>query len=201
MRCSNSMAMNNVERPKFLTLFFEETASLHKNYGLKGVIPFWLLAFIGISVFVAYQIPESFWSDSSKNIPSYVGILTLAGLLLALAWNAFAKIFENICAPKFSAYLQQNGMLATYMFHISYVQFAQLLAVISGGIGLVLLLCDGIPVLVHRYVFAAILATNAYAIKEAVGAVTILYDLVWYRAIFESSQNGSDNVARFPSGR
>jgi len=195
------MTKNNLERPKFVELFFEQAARGYKSRGLIAVVPVWIIAFIIAATVIVDQIPNEFWKDSAKNIPSYAGILTLNGLLLTLAWNAFAKVFENICAPKFSSYLQRNGVLQVYMFQVNYVQAAQLVAVLTSGCGLIVLLIDNVLLLANRFMLVATLATSAYAIKEAVSIVSVLHDLIWYRSIFEADQEKSaENVARFPSG-
>ncbi|MCJ2089539.1 hypothetical protein MKK88_26640 [Methylobacterium sp. E-005] len=152
------------------------------------LIPWWIGLFLLAALFIQRIVSVKFYSDASVGIPIYAGILTLNGLLLTLAWNAFAKIFENICAPKFSTYFRETGVFKIYLYQISYVQAAQIIAVVLSGAALIALAAANPPAGLNEWLFIVVLASTGYALKEAVGAVTILHDLIWYRSIFDAHQ-------------
>ncbi|MGP9821339.1 hypothetical protein ACTZWW_15090 [Salinarimonas sp. NSM] len=187
------------KRPTFIELFLRETADAYKEKGLSTLIPWVIMLCLAAAAAAAYHVPAMFWTNPSIGIPFLVGLLTLNGLIFAFAWSVFAKIFENICAPRFSSYLQQNDLLQKYLFHVGYMHVAQIVAVALTGIALILILFPQIDVMINRVVFALSVGSSIYAIKEATGSVTILYDLIWYRSIFESEMNS--NVTRLPGGR
>lgn len=121
-------------------------------------------------------------------------------MLLTLAWNAFAKIFENICAPKFSTYLRENGLFKVYLYQISYVHAAQIVAVLVSAAALLSLAIANPPGGLLEWMFILTVASSGYALWEAIGAVTVLHDLIWYRSIFDAHHElQADNVRQMPT--
>jgi hypothetical protein len=106
---------------------------------------------------------------------------------------AFLRIYESVLVPKFSTYLRENNLLGDYMFHIGYAHRAQLVAVFCSFVGLVLVSIDLVPS-VHRVVFTIVVASAAYAMKEACNAVTVMNELVWYKSIFDAHSEQPSNV-------
>lgn len=191
------MAEHDLKRPTFLTLWLENLTEESRSGHVMRLVPWWITLFLLGGLFVQRFVSTKFYYDPSVGIPIYAGILTLNGLLLTLAWNAFAKIFENICAPKFSTYLRDNGVFKIYLYQISYVQAAQIVAVVLSGAALIALSVANPPVGLNEWLFIVVLASTGYALKEAVGAVTILHDLIWYRSIFDAHQDQqANNVTR-----
>ena len=193
------MAPNELERPTFFTLWLEHLTECSRTGNTSRLYPKWIAVFLFGGLFIQRFISTKFYTDPSVGIPIYAGILTLNGLLLTLAWNAFAKIFENICAPKFSTYLRENNLFKVYLFQISYVQAAQIVAVILSGAALVVLAMANTFSGLNEWLFILVMASTGYALKEAVGAVTILHDLIWYRSIFDAHEEAqASNVTRLP---
>lgn len=193
------MARNELERPTFLTLWLEHLVEASRTGKASRLFPYWILLFLAGGILVQRFLSYKFYTDAGVGIPIYAGILTLNGLLLTLAWNAFAKIFENICAPKFSTYLRENRLFGVYLFQISYVQAAQTVAVVVSAAALISLAVANPPDGLLEWMFILTLASSGYALKEAVGAVTVLHDLIWYRSIFDAHHEmQADNVRHMP---
>jgi hypothetical protein len=179
--------------PRFSDLYFRYLEERLKNHNVFVCLPWALCGIFSLAYFVSLLLSEKFLSDLAISIPFYVGILTLNGLLLALAWTAFSRIYESVLAPKFSSYLRTNDLLSDYMFQIGYAHRAQLVAVLSSFFGLTIVSVDPIPG-IHRLIFTIVVGTAAYAMKEACGAVTVMNELVWYKSVFDNNSESSNNV-------
>jgi hypothetical protein len=84
-------------------------------------------------------MPKEFWPQRRDNATVvYAAILTMNGIILALSWGAFAKIYETISAPNFSTFLKEHGALDKFLFFVAYVHLAQLLALIASAGGLII---------------------------------------------------------------
>jgi hypothetical protein len=138
----------------------------------------------------AYFLPESYWEK--RDLPTLVAatILTLNGIMLALSWSAFAKIYETIGASGFSLFLREKGLLNSYLFFIRYVHLFQMVALIASAIGLVILQIIDIPIIYQRMAVALVVGATAYAIKQAAGSVTVMRDVVRHRATFDAERQG-----------
>jgi hypothetical protein len=110
------------------------------------------------------------------------------GLVLALGWTAFSRIYEVLFRGEFGAYLARNELLNPYLVHINFMHFIKLLAVIFSVIGLLLVLVNGIPLWVDKIILAITAALTVYSLKQAIDAVTAMNDLVWQSAYFEINQ-------------
>ena len=136
---------------------------------------------------MGYFLPDTFWSaERDTAIVVYTGILTFNGILLALSWSAFAKIYETIGAGKFSAFLQENDALDSFLFAVRYVHVFQMVAMIASIATLLLALFPDVPLLWQRGACAIMLGLSAYAIKQASMAVGVMQDLVRYKAAFDA---------------
>src|ERR1700741_3142347 len=111
------------------------------------IIPIWFVTFFAIGSAVAYSMPDTFWNpERDTSTVVYTGILTFNGILLALSWSAFAKIYEMIGAGKFSAFLLENGVLNSYLFVVRYVHAAQMLAMVMSIAALLFLQFQDFPI-------------------------------------------------------
>lgn len=179
---------HNADRPKFLPSFLGAIQAEAELSSWWAIIPFVLLGFTLGAASIAYAVPALFWDESKRElgVAVYVGLLTFNGLILALGWTAFSRIYDVLLRGEFGKYLMQNNLLNDYILQITFMHIFQIGAVIMSAIGLVTILLDDLPLLLSRIVFGAALAFTMYAIKQAVDAVTAMNDLVWQSAFFES---------------
>jgi hypothetical protein len=194
---------DDLERPRFLPAYVEAIAQSAKVRGWRAVVPFWLIACGAASAAVAYVIPYTFWTDErlEVSVVVYIGILTLNGLILTLSWNAFSRIYEMIGAPGFASYLMSKKFMTRYIVYVGYVHIAQLVAIITSAIGLLMLLCSIKEVIYNRIGFAVMVATSAYAIVTAARAVEVVHDLIWNKAIFDDFMARQEGRNIVPFGR
>jgi hypothetical protein len=174
------------EKHQFLKSWLQDLSD-GLDDGWYNIIPFWLITFLVIGLAVAYLMPDSFWTTRRDNATAvYAAILTMNGIILALTWSAFAKIYENIGAPKFSAFLQKHGALEKFLFFVSYTHVSQMIALSVSAITLIITQFEGISLWWQRSAMVATIGVGVYAIKQAAGSVTVMHDLIRYRAIFDA---------------
>ncbi|MBR1275615.1 hypothetical protein [Bradyrhizobium sp. AUGA SZCCT0283] len=187
----------NDQRPRFLPSALSAIQKESEQRGALAIIPFVLIACACVSGAVAGFIPASFWSPEKRelSVAFYAGVLTFNGLTLALGWAAFSRIYDVLLRGEFGKYLMKNGLLNDYILHITYMHIFEVVAVVATANGLVSALLPNIPLLLSRLIFAGCLMWTAYAVKQAVTAVTAMNDLVWQAAFFEAnSPSASGNV-------
>jgi hypothetical protein len=174
-------------RPKFLRAFLDEVGKDVDGRGWIAVVPYLFVCSAGFSTAVAYLVPLSFWADERWDVSTavYAGMLTFNGLVLALGWNAFGRIYDVLLRGDFGKYLMKNNLLGSYILHISYMHVFQIFAGLAAVVGLVSVLIPDVPIGVDRAVLAVSLTLTIYAIKQAFGAVAMMNDLVWQSAFFE----------------
>jgi len=113
------------------------------------------------------------------------GLLTLNGLILALSWSAFTKIYELVGAGDFCAFLRRHKLLSHYLAFVGYVHVAQVLAILTTAFAMLAPLLS-LQLWVVKLAVALSFAATAYAIKQGVAASTVMQDLIWQRSEFEA---------------
>jgi hypothetical protein len=118
-------------------------------------------------------------------------MVTINGLLLALSWGSFAKIYEMAAEPKMANFLRRHDLLSSYVFQVDFIHLAQICALFWSGVALVLCVVDHLPTAISQWIslltiqrisLALVVASTRYALKYALGAVRIMQDIVWYSA-------------------
>jgi hypothetical protein len=186
---------NPARRPSFLEAWIDDLRDDVRRYGARKLLP-WAAIICGcIGYLVAIIVPQDhFWEKPEISIVFFTAAVTINGLLLALSWGSFAKIYEIASEPKLAGWLRRNNLLNQYMFHVDFIHYAQIAALSCSGASLVLCVVDKIPheiadrislLSIQRISLAATVATTIYALKYALGAVRIMQDLVWHSAYFE----------------
>jgi hypothetical protein len=90
----------------------------------------------------------------------------------------------------------QHNLLNAYILQITFMHIFQIGAAIVSALGLVVVLLDHVPPILSRAIWAFTIMFTAYAIKQAVSAVTAMNDLVWQSAFFETNRPAGSNVVR-----
>jgi hypothetical protein len=181
--------MDPLKRPSFVEAWLSDLQDDYRRYGLRGLFPKWAVCFLLLGAIAGYFVPRDFGNSREVPIALFAGTLTLNGLMLAVSWGAFAKIFEAVAAPSFVSYLRSKGLLSRYFFIVDYIHYTQVLAVATSGLAL-LATCYGKGVEMHfvnQLSVGAVLATTGYAIRYGIGAVRTMQDVVWYRMQFEAA--------------
>lgn len=176
------------ERYQFLKSWLQDLSDSLDD-GWYNIVPFWLLLCIFIGGTTAYFMPDDFWTRRRDNASVvYAAILTMNGIILALSWGAFAKIYETIGTPHFSTFLKENGVLDKFLFFVSYVHTSQILALSVSAIALMVTQFEDADLRWQRVALGATIGFGMYAVKQAAGSVTVMHDLIRYRAIFDADK-------------
>jgi hypothetical protein len=183
---------NPTQRPSFLEAWLDDLRDDLRRYGARKLVPWTLLACCAIGSAVAALVPnENFWAKPEISVVFFTAAITINGLLLALSWGSFAKIYEMAAAPAMASFLRRHNLLNSYIFHVDFIHMAQVCAVSWSGVALTLCVIDHLPQAVARHVsliliqkisLAGCVASSIYAFVFALGAVRIMQDLVWYSA-------------------
>jgi hypothetical protein len=108
---------NPNERPDFIDSWLADLREDKKRYGLRKLVPTVAICSVAIGTCVAYYLPvNKFWNDWQVSTTFLAAILTINGLLLALSWASFAKIYEIASEPKFALFLRKGDLLTGYFF-------------------------------------------------------------------------------------
>ena len=183
------------KRLSFLEAWLDDLQDDLHHYGKHKLVPWAALVCVCIGAVVSIIVPiDHFWGKPEISIVFFTAAVTINGLLLALSWGSFAKIYEIASEPKLAAWLRRHNLLNRYIFHVNFIHYAQVVALSWSGVALVLCVVEHIPhsiesvvslLTLQRISLAGSVASTIYALKYALGAVTIMQDLVWYSAHFE----------------
>ncbi|KAB0678047.1 hypothetical protein [Aureimonas leprariae] len=193
------MATNpNRSRPSLLELWFEALRDDVATKGARAVVPYWLALILGISTCAATLVSQDkVLAEPSVTATLYGGVLALDALLLALSWSAFSRIYDAMFAPGFYEFLRKHQMLNVYLFHVGYIHASQIAAVLATGLALIVSLITVFPMWMHQVSFASSIFFSIYAIRQATGSVTLMHDIVWYKALYleERGKDQAQNVS------
>jgi hypothetical protein len=180
-------------RPSFIESLLESFQDDYKHLGARSLIPVWVLISVGAGAGSAYFVPHSFWIESLEvPVGVFGALLTLNGLILALSWSAFSKIYETVAAEGFVQYLHQKNMLHKYFFMIDFIHLTQILSVLASASGLFISLLPVVPLEYKFWIFGAAVASSVYSFRYASGSVSMMQDLVWLRLQYENEFKGRD---------
>lgn len=186
------------QRPSFIECWFDDTKASGKNRGwFVTLVPWTVGSCAALSAAASYFTPVTFFFPSNWDVSATVltGLLAFNALTLALAWGAIGRIYESVSQPGFSSYLRAGGVLATYLFYISYIHLTQVTAALVSLVTLVVLFMP-VPLLCHQILFGMTLATTLYALRWALGAVTVVQDLSWHFATYDGLAPEDKNKLR-----
>jgi hypothetical protein len=177
-------------RPRLSESFAEGLSIAAKARGVRAYIPGWAIICLALGSFAAWSLPAAFWKDTEwgTSMTFYGGLLAFDGLLLAIGWGAFAKIYEIIGTGDFAAFLRRNGLLPLHFLYIDLAQAALVLAALSTGTAAVMTLADVVLIL-DRAMMALSIGTSCYAVVKAMSATSAMHDLIWERANLPSATN------------
>ena len=194
-----------IERPDFVRDLLADWAEAWERRQWLGLLP-WKIAVCAVPGFlVAHFMPVEFWGTPgiARNA-FFAALVTVNGLLLALGWNSFAKIYELCASGSFGEYLRRKGMVRRYLFLIDYIQTVLVVAIVITVMGFALTLFGALPLWSQRIGLGATIWWTGYALVYATGGVRMARDLMWYRAqgettgLLEPENPPEANVHRFP---
>lgn len=181
--------MVEMTRPTFLKSLLDSwqlSISLGRE---RDLIPFWILAAFALGWAVVYFIPSSFWAAKERsNVVSILSAtMTFNGIILALCWSAFGKVYEIIGASGFAAHLRKHNLLNHYLVFVGYCHIAQVVAISMTAFALFALWLPFASWFV-KLIFGGAVAATAYALRQGVATSTLMQDLIWQKSIFDNGE-------------
>jgi hypothetical protein len=179
-------------RPSFVEAWLADIQEDVRRYGKRKLLPVALIFCACLGVLVAVLVPAAdFWHKPEISVIFFTATLTMNGLLLALSWSSFAKVYEIASEPRLASFLRRHDLLNGYVFQVDYIHFTQVGALCCSGVALILSVLGHLPHIAEEYVslltvqrigLALVVMSSVYALKYALGAVRLMQDLVWYSA-------------------
>jgi len=187
-------------RPKFLGSFFRAVGDAIDRRGLRAIFPIWLVLGLVIGAAVAWYMPSIFWADERWGVATtvYTGLLAFDGLLLALGWGAFSKIYEILSTGWFAAFLRRNNLLSDHLLYVQIVHATLVVSALSSGCGL-LTIFFSLPIWADKIILAGAVGLSLYALIKALSAMSMMNDLIWELAHSDRDEKG--HVRPVPSAK
>lgn len=184
------------ERPSFLKSWIDAIGQSIEKRGTRAVVPIWIIVCLALGGIVAWKTPGKFWSDEYWSISTavYGGLLTFNGIVLALSWGIFAKVYEILGDQKFSVYLRRANLLSWYIFYVGYAHLAQMVASVLSILGLSSILMVLPHQIIDQIIFAFTVGATLYSVKRSYDAWVVMNDLIWYKSIFDEHERNKENT-------
>ncbi len=189
--------MIEMKRPTLIKSLLDSWQLTYSTSGAKALIPYWIVISILVGASVAYFLPSSFWDGEKLDVTvsAISGLLTFNGIILALCWSAFAKVYEIIGAGSFCAHLRKHNLLNHYLLFVGYCHSTQILAIALSAFALVSLWLP-FEVWFVKTTIALAVASCVYALRQGVATSSVMQDLIWQKSEFDEhlALSNSSNV-------
>lgn len=182
------MTEMNPEKPTFLKGLIDSWQLTLEHGKARDIIPYWILVSGALGMVAAYNMPALFWTVEMLDAAGGAlgGLLTFNGIVLALCWSAFAKIYEIVGAGAFCNHLRKHKLLNHYLVAVSWCHAAQIVAIICTAFALATLWLDFQPWF-DRVAIGAAIATSIYAVRQGFATSQIMQDLIWRKSSFDEN--------------
>jgi len=182
-------------RPKLAESFAKVLSVKSAQIGFWAYFPYIFLVMVGLGYIAVWNIPEIFWEDNNWSISLTVfsGLLAFNGLLMALGWFAFSKIYEILTNERMGRMIAKHDMLSLHLAFIDITHLVLIAASVSSVLALVLVLTD-VPLIFDKAVFGFCLGTTLYGLHRAYSATKMMNDLVWEQSQVDLAQAGPTPV-------
>jgi hypothetical protein len=180
--------MDEMSRPKFLNSLLDSWQLSLKHDGAKALFPYWILFCLGIGLTLVYCLPKSFWDGSKLDVTvsAMSGLLTFNGIILALCWSAFSKIYEIVGAGSFAAHLRKHNLLNHYLAFVGYCHGTQIFAIFATAFAVAALWLP-FALWFVKFAIGLCVAASIYALRQGVATSTVMQDLIWQKAGFDEA--------------
>lgn len=175
-------------RPSFAQSFATAFAEDAKDRGWRAYVPIYIGGSAAAGSIAAFGVPATFWYDTNWGVSAAVfgGILAFNGLLLALGWSAFSKIYEVMLTEPIGPILRRHNLLDVHLAFIDANHFVLVVAALASGTAMLVTLAV-VPLFVDRMLFGLSVAMTMYSIVRALASIRMMNDLIWERAHFTST--------------
>ena len=191
-------------RPKTLATYARLFARAVDERGVLRAIWYWrqflAIALGGTAVYFMPTDSNGLWARHDLAVMVMTGVLTFNGILLAVGWGAFGKIYDLIAEPKFSSFLRRQNILDAHLMFVAVVHFSLASAALISFAALLCILLP-VPLWVNQALFGAMIAASVNAIFEAFRATGMMNDLIWDVAHWNEAGQGQPNLRPVENGK
>lgn len=148
--------------------------------GWRAYVPMSFLFAVGVAATSFIMVPKAFWepSNAGNAIMTYGGLLTFSGILLAVGWSSFSKVFEVLGRGNMSRMLKEKGILDVHFMYVSISNLLLIAFAIICAVGLVSL-SIGKDIVLDRIILALMCGTGLMAITATFNMNNFLQRLIW----------------------
>lgn len=189
-------------RPSLSVSFAAALQADAEHRGFLAYVPYLLAASVVAGSSLAYYTPADFWATDHWDVSTavYAGLLAFNGLLMALGWFAFSKIYEILVGDRLGAMLTKHDLLGVHLAFIELSHIVLVVASLSTAVGLISVLLP-LPILADRILFGATITSTIYALVRAVSSVNVVNQLVWEQANLPRTSAGVTAIGPKPDQR
>lgn len=181
--------MTEMKRPTLTQSLLDSWQLTYSNDGAKALVPYWIIVSVFVGGCVSYFLPTTFWDGTKLDVTvsAISGLLTFNGIILALCWSAFAKVYEIIGAGSFCAHLRKHNLLNHYLLFVGYCHSTQILAIVLSAFALIALWLP-LEIWFVKITIAAAIASCVYALRQGVATSSVMQDLIWQKSEFDEHE-------------
>ncbi len=177
-------------KPPFPEVFAQGLAVAAEKRGYLAYLPLRLLLCFGSGALIAWQLPDELWSMSkcADLIAIFSALLAFNGLLLAIGWGAFSRIYELIGTGPFADFLKRRDILNYHILFIEIAQASLVLASVASGFGV---FSTWLPFQIwfDKVIMLVTIGLTGYGLIKAIESTQAMNEILWEAADFE--QNGN----------
>jgi hypothetical protein len=144
----------------------------------RDLIPYWIIISAMLGALAARYLPPEFWSweriDAAVGAMS--GLLTFNGIVLALCWSAFGKVYEIVGA----------GAFCTHLSFVRWCHLAQVLAIMFTAFALASLWMP-LDLWFKKAAVGAAIGFSIYAVRQGYATSEVMQDLIWRKSEFDET--------------
>lgn len=178
-----------MNRPSFPVSLASGLKIAARRRGWAAYVPCWILACLFVGAVTGYVAPSKIWNkDYSTGISIYSGLLTFNGILMAVGWSSFSKIYEIIGKGGFGDFLRRNDLLEMHILYVDLAQFSLVFSTFTCAAAMVLTAMPVIDVL-NRVALTLSVGATLYAIVKCVGLTQAMHDLIWESTIHDDPRD------------
>ncbi len=177
-------------RPTFLNSLLDSWQLTLDHGKPRDLIPYWILVSLGASAWLVVELPATFWDGDKLDVSVSVlsGLLTFNGIILALCWSAFGKIYEIVGAGAFCAHLRKHNLLNHYLHFVDWCHISQVAAICASAFAMFALWLP-LKIWAMQISVGLAIATSAYAVRQGIATSTAMQDLIWRKSGFDEQES------------
>jgi hypothetical protein len=157
-----------------------------KNRGWRAYVPVSFFVALSLSIGSFFLIPKTFWDRGNIGncIMVYAGLLTFSGILLAVGWSSFSKVFEVLGRGNMSRMLKEMDVLDVHFMYVSLTNFILSLFAIICAVGLISLTITK-PTIFDQLILSTMTGIGFLAIAATFNMNSFLQGLIWDEIYYE----------------